>query len=176
MRDAAAALVHPLRRRILDALRTPGSATSVAQALALSRQVVNYHVRALERAGLVEEVGARQRRGLTERLVRATAPSHEPDRFGPTYQVAVAARTIREVASLGDLARQAGTRLTTLTVDTTVTLASPRARRLFAEDLVSAINAVVVRHHTPDAPNSRAYRLFAGAHPMPAPEGSREGR
>ena len=27
----------------------------------------------LEKAGLVEEVGTRQRRGLTERLVRATA-------------------------------------------------------------------------------------------------------
>jgi len=72
-RDAAGALLNPLRRSILKALAAPGSATTVADTIGTPRQLVNYHLRVLERAGLVEEVGTRQRRGLTERLVRATA-------------------------------------------------------------------------------------------------------
>ncbi len=72
--DAAAALLaHPLRRRIVAALREPGSASSVAQSLGLARQKVNYHLRALETAGLLEPVEERTRRGCIERIVRAKA-------------------------------------------------------------------------------------------------------
>ena len=121
---AASALLNPLRRAILQTLAAPGSATTVAESIGEPRQLVNYHLRVLERAGLVEEVGQRQRRGLTERLVRATAahylispdaiahlgstPEEAGDRFSATYQVAVAARTIREGAALAELARRAG--------------------------------------------------------------------
>ena len=40
--------------------------------LGLSRQKVNYHLRALEDAGLVEHVEDRRRGNCTERIVRAT--------------------------------------------------------------------------------------------------------
>ena len=53
---AAASVLDPVRRRILTALQQPGSSSTVARALDLPRQRVNYHVRALEKAGLVEEV------------------------------------------------------------------------------------------------------------------------
>jgi len=179
--DAAGALLNPLRRRILQALAAPGSATGVSEAIGIRRQLVNYHLRVLERAGLVEEVGTRRRRGLTERLVRATAahylvspdaiaqlggtPENASDRFSATYQVAVAARTIREVAALADLARQAGKRLTTLSLDTEISFATPADREAFGNELVDTINQLVARHHNA-APNSRAYRLFVGAHPV----------
>ena len=58
---------------MLELLREPLSATEVAARLGESRQRVNYHVRALERGGLVELVEERPRRGCTERVVRATA-------------------------------------------------------------------------------------------------------
>ena len=184
-RDAAAsALADPMRRRVLAALQSPGSSTTVARTLGLSRQRVNYHVRALEDAGLVEEVERRQRRGVTERVVRATAahyvlsldslgalagaPIHGTDRFSATFQVAVAARTIREVAALADQARTAGKRLTTLTLDTAVTFGSPGAREAFANELVAEVNRLVSKYHQADAANGRAYRLFVGAHPTPA--------
>jgi len=179
---AAAALVDPTRRRILAALQAPGSATTVGREVGVSRQLANYHVRALERAGLVEQIGRRPRRGLEERLVRATAahylvspaalgspteaPSTLGDRFSATYQVAVAARTIHEVAELAARAQEAGKRLTTLTVDTTLKFASPAERERFGNDLVKAVNALVARYHDADAPNGREYRLFLGAHPV----------
>ncbi|MDQ3169396.1 MAG: helix-turn-helix domain-containing protein [Acidobacteriota bacterium] len=183
-RESAAALVHPVRRRVLEALKAPGSATMVAATLKLSRQVVNYHVRALERAGLVEEVERRQRRGLEERIVRATAayyliapdalsgnaaPASEgrdiTDRFSASYQVAMAARTIREVAALGELATRAGKRLSTMSLDSEVTFATPAAREAFARDLLDAVTDVVARHHRPATKGAHTYRVFAGAHP-----------
>ncbi|HJY26094.1 MAG TPA: helix-turn-helix domain-containing protein, partial [Actinomycetes bacterium] len=39
--------LSPLRRRLLDELRSPTSATQVAATLGLSRQRINYHLRAL---------------------------------------------------------------------------------------------------------------------------------
>ena len=188
-RDAAAsALADPMRRRVLAVLQSPGSSTTVARELGLSRQRVNYHVRALETAGLVEEVDRRPRRGVTERVMRATAAHYvlspdalgtllgrddadAGDRFSATYQVAVAARTIREIADLADQARKTGKRLTTLTLDTAVTLASPAAREAFANDLVAAVTDVVARYHDADAVNGRAYRLFLGAHPARSAKG-----
>jgi DNA-binding transcriptional ArsR family regulator len=180
-RESAAALVNPLRRKVLDALRVPGSATTVGEELGLPRQVVNYHVGALERAGLVEQVARRQRRGLEERVVRATAAYYlvapevltgrreeqgdARDRFSASYQVAVAARTIREVAALGELANRAGKRLTTMTVDSEVTFATPADREAFAGELVTAVSGVIGRYNAPDAASGRAYRLFAGIHP-----------
>jgi DNA-binding transcriptional ArsR family regulator len=177
----AGVLMDPTRQRILRELRRPGSATTLSAELGLSRQLANYHVRALERVGLVEEVGRRRRRGLEERIVRATAthyliapdalrqageaPDDQADRFSASYQVATAARTIREVAELAERSRAAGSRLTTLTIDTEVRFASPAEREAFGNELLQLVAALVSRYHAPAAPDGRRYRLFAGAHP-----------
>lgn len=182
---AAGALLDPTRQRVLEHLREPGSATTAAAAVGLSRQLANYHVRALERAGLIEEVGRRPRRGLTERIVRATAthylvspdvlgrpgapPAEVGDRFSASYQVATAARTIREVALLAEGARAAGRRLTTLTLDTEVRFKTPAARAAFADELLALVTGLVARYDDPSAADGRRYRLFAGAHPVFVP-------
>ena len=80
----AALLAAPVRRRILDALAEPGSASTVARSLGIARQLVAYHVRRLEAGGYVELVREEQRRGCTERVVRRTAQYlvASPDVFG----------------------------------------------------------------------------------------------
>ena len=75
-RDTAAAALDPFRSRVLAALARPGSATTVAAALGEPRQKVNYHLRTLEEHGLVDLVEERPRRGLTERVVVASAGSY----------------------------------------------------------------------------------------------------
>lgn len=186
---AAGALVAPTRRKILALLQAPGSATTVAPRLGLSRQLANYHIRALEKAGLVEEVDRRQKRGLEERLVRATAahylvspdafglaaagPEEVADRFSATYQVAVAARTIREIADLAERARRAGKRLTTLTLDTEVRFATPAAREAFGNELIETMTRLVATYHDGQSADGRTYRLFAGAHPVASAPGAR---
>ena len=68
--DQLAGALSPIRRRILAALTDPASATELAPALGLTRQKINYHLRVLERLGLVELVELRRRRGCVERVLR----------------------------------------------------------------------------------------------------------
>ncbi len=68
-------LAHPLRSRLLTALRLdgPATATSLARALATNTGATSYHLRRLADAGLVEEAdGGRGR----ERRWRAATESH----------------------------------------------------------------------------------------------------
>jgi DNA-binding transcriptional ArsR family regulator len=74
--DAAIALLHPTRSRILTRLREPASSTEVARSLGLPPSRVNHHVRRLRRAGLVRRAGSRRVRNLTEILWVATARTY----------------------------------------------------------------------------------------------------
>ncbi len=120
------AALSPLRRRLLAALAEPASATELAARLGLSRQKANYHLRVLERAGLVELVELRQRRGCTERLVRASAdafvvdpsvmsratdPLVTRDAFAAEHLVAAAGRTVGDVSRMRAAANEQGKRL-----------------------------------------------------------------
>ena len=73
---AAEASLDPIRTRILQELVEPASATQLAAKVGLPRQKVNYHLKALERHGLVELVEERRKGNVTERVLRATAASY----------------------------------------------------------------------------------------------------
>ena len=152
--------LEPTRSRVLAALATPGSATTVADALGLARQKVNYHVRLLEEHGLIELVEQRPRRGLTERVVQATARSYvnspvslgecaadpsRTDRLSTRYLIAVAARLIRDVAQLARHAEAAGQPLATLTIDTDIRFASAADRAAFAAEVSGAVAALAAK-------------------------------
>ena len=70
---AIEALTHPIRRRVLRALRTPDSAASVARSIGLPRQKVNYHLKELARTRLVRATGERRKGHLIEKLYEAVA-------------------------------------------------------------------------------------------------------
>ena len=179
----AVAALDPVRSRILAALAEPGSATSVAETLGLSRQKVNYHLRTLETHGLVTLVETRPRRGLTERILVASANSYalSPDVLGENatsparvhklssrYLVAVAGRVIREVADLARAADAARKPLATLTIDSDVCFATADDRAAFTRDLTAAVANVCARHHDETSPNGRWHRLVVASHPRPA--------
>src|SRR5687768_3995360 len=77
--DRVRLALSPLRRSLLERLREPASATQLASELGLARQKVNYHLRALEDAGLVELVEQRQRRGCVERILASRASTFVVD-------------------------------------------------------------------------------------------------
>jgi DNA-binding transcriptional ArsR family regulator len=179
----------PLRRRLLSRLRTPASATELARELEIGRQKINYHLRQLEAAGLIELVEERQRRGCTERVMRARAdafvidPSlmsdhdvrdsrvRDGDRHAAEHLVAVASDTVRDVTRMQSAAGQAGLRLLTFTVETQVRLAAPGDLHDFTEALARAIASVVSDF---DSPGGRAYRVIGAGHPAPShPKGDR---
>ena len=68
--------LDPIRARLLAELVEPGSASSLAPVVGLSRQKVNYHLRALESHGLVTLVEERRKGNMTERVLRATAAAY----------------------------------------------------------------------------------------------------
>lgn len=182
--DRLRAALSPIRRRLLDRLREPASATQLAAELALGRQRVNYHLRALEKAGLLELVEQRQRRGCVERILVRTARafvvdpavmSRTPrsaarmaaaqDRFAAEHLVQTAARVVRDVARMQARADDQGSRLLTFTIETEVAFASPADLERFS----SALSALVARAAAdlPPAPGGRRYRVVIGGHPAP---------
>ncbi len=74
--DAIKVLAHPLRSRLLGALRLDGAATATALAerLATNTGATSYHLRKLASVGLVEETGEGRGR---ERWGRATTQMHD---------------------------------------------------------------------------------------------------
>jgi DNA-binding transcriptional ArsR family regulator len=177
----AATLLDATRLLILAALREPESAAAVARALGLPRQRVGYHVRALEKAGLLTLVGERRKGGTVERLLQATARSYVvspealgplgttraevQDRFSNAYQLAAAARTLREVAILQAGATKAGKKLPTLTLETEVRFASAEDERAFAAELTEAVARVAARYHDAQAAEARPFRFVLTGHP-----------
>ena len=154
------AALAPLRRRLLDELDEPASAASVAARLNEPRQKVNYHLRALERDGLVKLVDQRRRRGFVERRLQAVAR----DRFSSAYLQSAATRLLSDVAELrrrADAAREAAG---TITVETEIRFASPRDVRAFADELAAAVAVLAARYDRPDVSTARPYRLVAGVH------------
>jgi len=181
---AAVAALDPVRAAVLAILAEPGSATTVGRRLGLPRQKVNYHLRALEEHGLVVLVEERPRRGLTERVLRATARSYvvspgalgrsgadpaRTDRLSTRYLIAVAARLVREVGLLARRAEAAGQPLATLTLDTEIRFASAADRAAFTAELTGTVTALIARYHDEAAPGGRPHRLVVAAHPLPAP-------
>ncbi len=179
---AAGVSLDPIRARLLAALVEPGSASTLATVVGLTRQKVNYHLRTLEQHGLVELVEERRRGNMTERVMRATAasyvispstlgaagpdPRRSPDRLSARWLVAVAARTVREVGELIAGATKANRRLATLAMDGEVRFASAADRAAFAEELTTAITTLVGKYHDDSAPDGRPHRVVVAVHPM----------
>ena len=180
---AAASMLHPIRMRILDALREPGSASGVARQLGIARQKVNYHLRELEKAGFLEEVEQRRVGNCIERIVRAKATHYlinpqllgalaadgtsVEDRFSSTYLIALAAGAIRDIAALQQRGSAAKKRVPTFALQTDVRFATAEDRRRFTEELANAIAKLVAKYHDDETAGGRTTRFIVGAYPGP---------
>jgi DNA-binding transcriptional ArsR family regulator len=181
--DPAAAEVSldPVRARLLAELAEPGSATMLAARVGLSRQKVNYHLKALERHGLVELVEERRKGNVNERVLRATAasyvispvalaavqpdPARSPDQLSARWLLAVAARLVRDVGTLITGAAQARKPVATFAVDGEVRFASAADRAAFAQELAHAVTALVSKYHDETAEGGRDHRVIVAVHP-----------
>jgi DNA-binding transcriptional ArsR family regulator len=181
--DPAAAEVSldPIRTRLLSELSEPGSASTLAARLGLARQKVNYHLRALERVGLIELHEERRRGNMTERVMSATAssyvispaalaavapdPARSPDQLSAMWLVALAARLVREVGELMRGAKRARRPLATFGIDSEVRFASAADRAAFAAELSQSIEGLVAKYHDESASGGRRHRLLIALHP-----------
>jgi DNA-binding transcriptional ArsR family regulator len=185
---AAESVLDPVRTRILAALAEPASATMLASRVGLPRQLVNYHLRTLERHGLVELEAERRKGNVTERVMRATAssyvispaaltvlepdPARSPDRRSALWLLALAARLVRDVGTLLAGATRERKTLSTFALDAEVRFASAADRAAFADELANIVTSLIGRYHDEDAPRGRTHHVVVAIHPSVLPSGS----
>ena len=179
---AAAVSLDPIRAQLLAELAAgPASAAMLAGKVGLPRQKVNYHLKALERHGLVELAGERRKGNVTERLMRATAASYvisplalaavqpDPDRasdkMSARWLLALAARLVRDVGSLITGATKAQKRVATFAMDGEIRFATAADRAAFAEELGQAVTALVAKYHDESGEGGREHRILVAIHP-----------
>jgi DNA-binding transcriptional ArsR family regulator len=153
--DQAEALLRPGRIEILRQLAEPASCTDVAGRLSMAPQKVYYHVKQMERAGLVDRVAQRQVRGITEGVYQASGASYW---LAPTLVGAIGRRRVEDEMSLGyllNLSEQLQSDLATLTVASGDRPAlglsgevrlRPERRPEFLTDLRAAIEGVLAQY------------------------------
>ncbi len=179
---AVAALMDPVRMDILRELKAPGSATSVAETLGASRQRIAYHVKALEKAGLIRHVEDVRKGNCIERVMVAKArafvispealgalaptASEIRDKFSSSYAIALAAEVIEDVATLAVEADAAGKKLPTLSAVTDISFRSMEQQNAFANELAGFLAHLAAKYHA-DANDrqARTMRLVTTAYP-----------
>ena len=180
----AGMLLKPLRREILAHARMPVSAAGIAATMKRPRQLINYHVRELARAGFLRRAGRVRKRGLVEQryvvsaqafvlapevLGAMDATAADPataDKAGAAYMLMLATRLQRELSESWRRANAAGTPLPLLALDTEFGFSSAADRARFAQALSTAITTVVAEHTTPaDRSSQGRYRMVLGCYP-----------
>jgi DNA-binding transcriptional ArsR family regulator len=186
----AAVALEPARSRLLAELAQPASAAALAARLGIARQKVNYHLRELEKHGLVRVAEERKWGGLTERLLVASAasfvispeavgkvacdPARSADTLSASFLIALAARVIREVGDLLRRARAVDRPVPTFSLDTEIRFRSPADRAAFGKEIVGAVNALAARYHDEAAPDGRVHRLVIVGHQLPPESPAKE--
>ncbi|WP_405149934.1 helix-turn-helix domain-containing protein [Sphaerisporangium sp. NBC_01403] len=183
---AAEASLDPVRSRLLAELARPASATMLAAKIGMPRQKVNYHLKALERHGLIELVEERRKGNTIERVMVATAasyvispvalaavapdPARSPDQLSARWMLAVASRLVRDVGELVTGAAKARKKVATFAIDGQVRFASAADRAAFAEKLAEVVTALAGEYHDETAEGGRVHRVIVALHPQVRPE------
>lgn len=179
----AAALLQADKRQLLEMLREPDSSAGLARRLGLTRQQVNYHLRELEAAGLVEFVEERRKGNCVERLVRATAASYliSPEAMGrlgcgcgnpgclcppPEEPISPGDKLVRAAARAIRAASEGA--CSSAPLETEVRFADAVSRERFEREVSEAIAALVRKYGAAEGEAER-YRLVAACWPVTEP-------
>jgi DNA-binding transcriptional ArsR family regulator len=176
--EALQVLGHPLRVRILELLRVPGSAAMVAREVGETRQKVNYHLKELERVGLVAPVGERRSGNFIETLYESIGRSFlvsprvawsDPRRVDALRQqhslerlVMVGGRLERDAIALLDRAAFDGEQVASAAVEVDVHFANEEDRAAFLDEYLAAMRELSDRYGSREG---LPYRLVLAAHP-----------
>jgi DNA-binding transcriptional ArsR family regulator len=190
--DRVSVLLHPLRLQIMELAIEETSGTEAARSLGLPRQMVNYHVSALEKAGFLIRIGDVRRRNMVERRLRTSARAYliSPDILGT---LSSARRRIPDTASITALlsltarvqsdlgatlsANSSALGPSALSFSSKLSFADDDARREFIRALGESVVSVVRQFSSPLTTTgmSQQYGLVLGLYPLPHPSQSTEG-
>lgn len=180
IRDAEAlqALCHPTRVEMLEALREPASAAAIGRRIGQPRQRVNYHLKALEQAGLVEQVGTRKHGNFVETLYRSAARSFvvspevawsDPRRLEVLHRqhslgalVAIGERLQRDAVALLDRATFDGEDVSSAAVSAETRFATEAERAAFLREYLESTRRLLEKYGTLEG---APYRVVLAVHP-----------
>ena len=177
------ALAHPIRARIIESLRSPDTAAGLARAFGRTRQVVSYHLKELERVGLVRRAGERRKGNFVEQLYEATARrfvvssrfASDPERMAAVFRDHVSLaqlselgeRLQRDSAQLIDRAACGEREVPSASVLAELRLPDEAARAAFMADLLESLKTLLARHgRTKGDP----FRVALATYPEPEEE------
>ena len=174
-----------MRVQILEALREPASAAAVARSIRQPRQKVGYHLKELESAGLIDQVGERRVGNFVESLYRAVARTFlvSPEvawadgRRSETLRsqhslgtlVLLGERLQHDAAALLDRAAFDGEQIASASVIAEAHFESEAEREAFLAEYLQATTELLGRY---GKKTGQAYRVVLGVYPKP--EGGQE--
>jgi DNA-binding transcriptional ArsR family regulator len=177
----AAAVLDPVRLRILAHLRLPDSASGTARSLHSPRQRIGYHIRQLTQAGLLHPAGERRSGNAVEQLLQSSAthfflgphalgpialdPAMAQDHLSSTYLIATSYRAMLDVSELQKRAHSTAKKLPTLTLESELSFESPADQSAFATELTAFIKTLSAKYAASNASKARKFRLVAVSHP-----------
>jgi DNA-binding transcriptional ArsR family regulator len=163
------ALSHPTRVAILEALAEPSSAADAARRIGQPRQLVNYHLKALEEAGLAVRVQERRKGNFVEVLYQASArgfivapdATWGPERLGAFREqhalgtlVDLGLRIQQDATAL--IGRSGRAETPSATVIAELRFPDEASRAAFFDAYLEAVNDLVERYSTSDGDPFRA--------------------
>jgi len=179
--DGLQALAHPIRVQILEALRTPQSAASVARQIGQARQNVTYHVKELERAGLVRKAAERRNGNFIESLFESVAGTFvvSPraawgderrieamrEQLSLERLVVLGERLGKDATELLDRAAFDGEEIASASVEAEVSFSSEEARAAFLNEYLAAVGPLLKKY---GRRKGTPYRVAVAVYPDPA--------
>jgi DNA-binding transcriptional ArsR family regulator len=171
--DQANELLKPIRIEILSKLGKPTSCPEIAKALGLTTQKVNYHMKVLVDAGLVELVDERRVRGIMEGVYLAVAKSfwfsprlvsylgnreRSTDQASLAYLLQLAEDLQVEIGQLVD--RADGQSIPSLGVNAQIQLRDGTDRARFLAEVKDFFTQLADKYGEQEADHSRSNGLF----------------
>jgi DNA-binding transcriptional ArsR family regulator len=183
--ERASALLHPLRVRLLERAAEPVSAVELARELGETPQKLNYHLKALEKAGLLKKVREEKRRNLTKAFYQAQAKRlwFSPrlmaergddartarDQLSLHHLLGLARELEQDVVAALNVSRRKERGVASLGVKAELAFPDGEARRAFMQEYMAMLDALVRRFGaTADAAAPERYKALLAVYPAPA--------
>ncbi len=180
-------LLKPLRLRILRRMAAPTTCPELAEHFNLTPQKIYYHVKELEKAGLVNRVGERRVRGAVEGHYQAAARTYwlspqlvgqigrkeqAADQASLRYLLSLAEEFHSDIGRLG-MQSEAGAAAPSLGLDAQIHLPDSSRRAEFLADVRALFQGLAEKYGREDGlPGGpgETFRMVLAAYPRATPE------
>ncbi|MEM7331948.1 MAG: helix-turn-helix domain-containing protein [Chloroflexota bacterium] len=172
--EQAKKLLTPHRINLLKAMVEPRTCKELAAQFEQSPQQINYHVKILEKEGLIQKVQEKRIRGTIEATYQAKArsywlapqlvgqigsPRQAKDQSSLHYLMSLAEEMLSDVGRLGQQS-EAGQQVPSLGLSAQIHLPQGARRQAFLEEVQLVFQQLATKYGLPDSPDSDQPETF----------------